>query len=325
MKRYLIYPTNFDARSYALEEPGPEWVQEAIDLHLQNRARLIESLKVELGEHDFEAKLQNFRELGTLPFSIIAHHNYLFIQARYAFIHGFYYPALTGACALGERILNHLVLDLRDQFPVSSFDKKSHTRESISDWMKAIDTLNEWNVFLDPKVRSTFEELMVLRHKSLHFNSSTLESIRGDALSALKCLAVIIEKQFGFLFNKIIPGSTGFFFLQKAAETTPFIKFYYLGQSAHVTPYFAMDRVDDILMVFDHQGEDFVDVTDAEFIEIFNARSLDQLTSTAVPWAKDVKVVAMLPGRIADVRLCYDIEIPTENTPNGHESELAAK
>jgi len=47
---------------------------------------------------------------------VIAYHNSFLRRVRDAFASGNYYPALTAGCALGERILNHLILDLREEF-----------------------------------------------------------------------------------------------------------------------------------------------------------------------------------------------------------------
>ena len=64
------------------------------------------------GAFDAQTKAQNLKDMGNAPFSILAFHNKFLHQIRDSFILGAYYPALTGACALGERILNHLALNL---------------------------------------------------------------------------------------------------------------------------------------------------------------------------------------------------------------------
>ena len=51
-----------------------------------------------------------------LPFSVIAYHNLFLEQTREAFVMGHDYPALTGSCALGEKILDPFVLRLRDDY-----------------------------------------------------------------------------------------------------------------------------------------------------------------------------------------------------------------
>jgi hypothetical protein len=60
--------------------------------------------------------VKNATDLGAKSFSLVAYHNDFHEQARRSFVAGSYYPALVAACALGERILNHLLLDLRGSF-----------------------------------------------------------------------------------------------------------------------------------------------------------------------------------------------------------------
>lgn len=110
MKRYRVLPFfDFDTRSLTLSEPiREEWDEQVKALHRQNRENTINHLKAEFGEIGWEQKIQNFVDLGPKPLSIIAFHNSFFAQVRSSFVVGAYYPALTGACALGERVLNHL-------------------------------------------------------------------------------------------------------------------------------------------------------------------------------------------------------------------------
>ncbi|WP_281931471.1 hypothetical protein [Methylocystis iwaonis] len=299
MRRYLIFPLQFDTRAHALEQvPQDPQLAEQLD---RGRESLIANLKVELGENNFEEKLQNFRELGSSPFSVIAHHNVLFHQARYAFIHGFYYPALTASCALGERILNHLFLDLREHFPQSTFDRKSHTRRSIDDWTKAIETLHEWRIFQAEEVKATFEELRNLRHRSLHFNASTVETLKEDARLALAYLATIIEKQFGFQFPRTIPGSKGAFFFKKDAESDPFIRRYYLPQCPRVSPFYTMLPFKEGWLVFDRKADPNVEFSDEKFVSIFGARTPDQLAPSTVPWSGEISVVALTQAGVMSV------------------------
>ena len=88
MKRHIVFPLDFDSRAYLLKEPGEHWEESVKKLHLENQATLIEELRVELGELNFEQKLQNFKDAGQSPSSIISHHNILYRQARYAFVLG---------------------------------------------------------------------------------------------------------------------------------------------------------------------------------------------------------------------------------------------
>ena len=114
------------------------------------------------------------------PSSIVAHHNILVRQVRDAFVAGQYYPALTGACALGERILNHLALDLRDEFRATPEFKSMYGKNSFDNWPRVIETLENWQV-LQPQAAVALRELGQLRHRSLHFNPETVLNTREHA------------------------------------------------------------------------------------------------------------------------------------------------
>jgi hypothetical protein len=106
------------------------WEDNVKEMHYQNRRNTEQELIHEYGEFAADDKKHNFIELGVKPFSIVAFHNKFFEQIRTAFVMGAYDPALTGACSLGERILNHLILLLRDdlnQHPtIRKFMQRSH-------------------------------------------------------------------------------------------------------------------------------------------------------------------------------------------------------
>src|SRR2546428_7716153 len=110
MKRYRVLSFDFDARATTLnQERQPDWEPHVQELWRNNQAQMHQELVDEFGSIAAPAKLQNFKDLGPAPFSIIAFHNRFFRQVRSSFVIGGYYPALTGACSLGERILNQLI------------------------------------------------------------------------------------------------------------------------------------------------------------------------------------------------------------------------
>ena len=157
MKRYRIFPFfDFDTRARNLLDPiNEEWDEKVKAQHRVARENTLKSLQHEFGAHNAEQKVQNFIDLGSKPFSVIAFHNLFFAQARNAFISEAYYPALAGVCALGERILNHLVLGLRDAHKASPEYKKIYRKDSFDDWGLAIDVLLAWEVLL-PEVAAKY-------------------------------------------------------------------------------------------------------------------------------------------------------------------------
>ena len=65
------------------------------------------------------------------------------------------YPALTGACALGERILNYLILNLRDDFHSTPEYKQVYRKDSFDQWDAPINALASWGVLLPEVAVST--------------------------------------------------------------------------------------------------------------------------------------------------------------------------
>lgn len=156
MKRFRVFSMDFDSRAMMLtEEIREDWEPTVKELHRQNRRQIQESLIHAYGASNYESKRQNFIDLGTKPFSVMAFHNAFFEQIRLAFVMGAYYPALTGACALGERILNHLILNLRDDFRATPEYKQVYRNDSFDQWDIPINALTSWGVLL-PEAADSF-------------------------------------------------------------------------------------------------------------------------------------------------------------------------
>lgn len=138
---------DFDARAnYLALEIRDEWDENTKRLHHENKARARQGIVYQYGQAAAETKLQNFMDLGSKPFSVLAFHNRFAEQVRHSFVVGSYYPALVGACALGERLLNHLILNLRENFKGTPEYKKVHRKSSFDDWELAIGTLESWGL-----------------------------------------------------------------------------------------------------------------------------------------------------------------------------------
>lgn len=113
VRRFRIFSFDFDSRPRdLLETPSEDWSQEAQKQWQARHGQLIASLFDEFGCRNIDRKIEDFAAFGPKPFSIVAHHNAMFDHVRTAFVSGAYYAALTGACALGGRILDHLILDV---------------------------------------------------------------------------------------------------------------------------------------------------------------------------------------------------------------------
>lgn len=270
MKRYRVLSFDFDARVRTLaEEIRDEWEESVKELHRRNRQSVEESLIHSYGAQSYHAKRQNFIDLDAKPFSVVAFHNRFFEQVRTAFITGAYYPSLAGACTLGERILNHLVLLLRDDFKSSPEFRRVYGKQSFDNWDTAIDALASCGVLL-PEVADEFRSLKEMRNRSLHFRPEVDTNDRELAVDAIKTLSAIIASQFSAFgpqpwFIKTIPGEI---YIKKERETDPFIKRVYLPNCILVGYQHIVESVVPRFVVNDDFPYDDREITDDEFSDL---------------------------------------------------------
>jgi hypothetical protein len=212
------------------------WDPTAKMLHEQNLKAIEESLVSEFGAQSFDVKKRNYLEIGPKRASILAFHNKFYEQVRNAFVVGSYYPALTGACALGERILNHLVLKLRDFYIGTPEYKSVYRKDSFDDWSVPISVLKSWNILL-PDAVVALHSLASARNRAIHFNPEVDLNEKELALEAIKLLQKIIEVQFSawgpMPWAFIVPGEI---YIKKDWENHPFIKKVYLPSCVKVGP-----------------------------------------------------------------------------------------
>ena len=274
MKRYRVGTYDFDSRPTFLATRIEDHWDERLKASWQdNKAAIRQGLQEQFGSWEFETKLQNLADIGPKPMSILAFHNEFAEQVRRAFIVGAYYPALVGACALGERLLNHLVLLLRDDFRTSPEYKRVYRKSSFDNWQVPIATLSNWSVLL-PETETAFESLSTIRNRTVHFEPQTDTNDRSLALEAVRLLTSIIELQFSSFGRQpwFIPDTRGVAFLSKAAESQPFIRRVYIPNSVLVGPWHTVARLgDDRLVVEDRYPYDDREVSDEEFRELFHA------------------------------------------------------
>jgi hypothetical protein len=212
--------------------------------HRQGREQVERSLLHEFGEDYSDAKRQNFIDLGPKPLSVLAYHNEFHQDARTAFVMGAYYAAQTAAGALGERMLNHLVLALRDDFKHTAQYQRVSRKTSFSNWRLMIDTLESWDVLL-PSVATGFRKLCRLRNSAVHFNPNLDSGSRAPALKALNTLGGILTSQFSAFGPQpwFIKGTPGESYIKKDWENRPFIKRVYLPNCRPLGPAHVVEGV----------------------------------------------------------------------------------
>lgn len=266
MKRFRIFGFDFDTRVHSLtSEIQDHWEEHVKELHRRNREQTEIEIVWEFGEASAEQKRQNFIDLGPKPVSILAFHNRFFQQIRVSFVMSAYYPALTASCALGERILNYLILILRDDFKATPEYKRVYNKDSFDNWDTAIDILEAWDVLL-PAVVVEFRKLRDGRNDAIHFRPEVDKNDRTLALGAIGNLGSILGNQFGAFgaqpwFITDIPGEI---YIKKDWETRPFIRKVYLPNCIAVGPKHNVESVMPLVVKDDHEYEER-EVTDEEF------------------------------------------------------------
>jgi len=266
MKRYRILQCDYDTRAYFLSlKIEDDWEPTVRHLHQQSKEAIREGLVRQYGEFSADLKVENFVALGPKSFSVLAFYNKFAEQVRGAFVVGGYYPALTGACCLGERILNHLVRTLRQDFASTAEFKRVAGKQSFDNWNIAIDVLEAWNVLL-PDVVVKFRDLWKLRWRAIHFDPATDCDDRPLALDAIKLLSEIIQAQFGAWGRQpwllLLPGES---YIAKDAEANPFVRHVYLPNCRLVGPRHTLDLHDGEFIVHDDFPYEDRQIADDEF------------------------------------------------------------
>lgn len=279
-RRLLSWGMDFDSRAMTLGTKIEEhWEPQVKEMWAVNQKNIRQSLIAHFGEQAIDQKVDNFLCIGAKPMSVMAYHNRFFEQVRRSFVMLDYYPALVGACALGERILNHLILDMRDFFKSTPEYKQVYRKDSFDKWEVPIDTLEAWGILL-PEAAVEFRALKALRHRSIHFNVGTYSTLREDALAAVVHMRTIIEQQFGSFAVRpwFISGTKGHVFIKKEWETHPFILTYFVPSCPFVGPLFGMaPDQNGAWNIFDKADYGDGDWSDEEFTREYNERDPEQV------------------------------------------------
>ena len=253
MKRYRILSFDFDLRANAPTE------------------EMKDGLVAEYGSLNSDIKIDNFFALGVNPISIIAFHNKFLRQVRSAYVIESYYAALTGACALGERILNHLIIRLRDYYKGTDEYKKVYRKDSFDNWDLAINTLEAWDVLL-PNVVELFWELKEIRNKSIHFNPEIDSNDKELSLEAISKLKEVVGGQFSGFGTQpwFIEGTRGACYIKSEFEEKPFVKEIVLPNCVKVGHLHRLEHGQNGLVVHDAHDYAEIEISDERFAELMN-------------------------------------------------------
>jgi hypothetical protein len=173
---------------------------------------------------------------------------------------------------LGERILNQLFLELRDDYKDSLGYRLYGKKNSITNWPHLIAVLQSWDVLL-PDVADAFLELEGLRHRAVHYSAGVEENARDLALKALRQMHLIVQRQFG-AFGRlpwILGGVPGEMYIKKEFERKPFIKHIVLPSCLLLGPWHKYgDFKDGVFQVHEQPSYPDREITDEEFCALRN-------------------------------------------------------
>lgn len=270
----MAHAISFDTRAHFLnDEINRDWEPEVIALHGEKRRQVRIALIHEFGNSNHERKISDYAALGVAPWSVLDRHNTFMRQIRDSFSLGAYYPALVGACALGERLLNELVIRLRNSYSSHSATEKVARPKTFTDWVLCIEALHRWGV-LDDSVATKFNNLRKLRNRSIHFAADLAAArVREEALTAITLIQEVIEALFTPHGGppRFIDGTPGHAFLSLSAEEEPFIREFILPASMLLSPNFEMAPSSDgrWFDVFDDETyqDHFPSLSDEEFAQ----------------------------------------------------------
>ena len=220
LKRYRFSRFYVDTIRAHIENP-------AVDFDGQIR-RLVEQ---RYGVLDIEQKAQRFLLVKPPPLRIVGEYNDVLLDVQDAFVAGALFSATTGACCLGERILNELIIRTKAYFKDSSGYKKVYRKNSIVDWKLMIDILKDWSIISDG-VADSYENLGRIRHQyAVHYHD--MDGLEDRALEALNLVMQISEELFG-LRPDVFFFVEGESYIRKDAESMPVVREFFIPECINV-------------------------------------------------------------------------------------------
>jgi len=223
MKRYRFFQFNIDSSRnlYTANIPEP--------IKTEYQEQHEEFLRAEYGTNNFDHKFDHWREIPTPVLSVLGEHTQLLKDIERAYVSGGLYPAMTGACCLGERIFNQVILSVRDEYKSHEHYKEIHKYQTIIKWELGIETMSNFGIISD-ETAAKYRELHQIRIQGVHFQAKT-QDLGALAKRAIELINGIVADMFGIVpQNRCISWCEvpGEIYLRKEYESDPFVKKFYL-------------------------------------------------------------------------------------------------
>lgn len=226
-RMYRVFGFALDTRVAIFSQVGLEYAKK----------QLAAGLRDQWGHRNFEEKLARFTKLNLSFVGVPDEYYGLLSEIVDVYCCGHFYPAMTAAGALGERILNRLLIKTRDHFKNTKHYKDVYRKQSFDNWDKPIFILKEWGI-ISSEVAEAFEKLKVYRNDSIHYNEGY--AFEENTHHAITELTKIIDLQFNYI-NRTdlfwvfdVPGEI---WLKSAQQANPFVKEFVLPHCAWLSAY----------------------------------------------------------------------------------------
>jgi hypothetical protein len=272
MKRYRFLGFFIDTARNVFRADVPSAIME--------RVKIEESagLKFQYGEQDFNAKFERWFSIPKPSVSVVDEHTHLLEDIERAYVAGGLYAALTGACCLGERIFNQIILRIRESYKSHPQYKYVFRSGSINDWNLGLDTLREWNILTEP-TENMYRRLYKLRTEAVHFQDKD-QILEPMAKEGIELINGIVTDLFGlgpenkFVSWCEVPGEI---YLHKEYENTPFVREFYLSSAVLVGYKHTVESTSDLGFVArDDNSYPDTEISDAEFVRLRKEHNNDR-------------------------------------------------
>lgn len=255
MKRYRLTNFYINAMQTGLRN---------LTLQGAEREREIEQLKSMIaatrGPLNIDEKFARWMELDLYTLRSRVEFEDFIEQVAEAYVSTLDYPALTGACCIGERILNILILKLRDHFRSSPHYGDIHRKQSFNDWDYAMEILDDWDI-LNADMLRHFGELKEIRNRRVHYQP--IGDARADALQAIKNALWLTHAIFGVRADLTFT-TMGEIYIKKAVEASPLVKEFFLPSCIQVGYKYRQEGG----LIHDDEPYENREITDEEFARL---------------------------------------------------------
>lgn len=192
--------------------------------------KMYEFITLNYGSANTMEKFDRWYSLNPPDLCAPVSYHELMREVEGAYIRGDYYPALTSACCLGERILNHLAIELKEYYSSSPHYKDIARKDSIQDWEKAIRILSDWEV-INNQQATDFAKLLSLRNPAVHFGN--VKDRSSTAFEALNLIYSVTKSLFGYSIP-VFFWAPGEIYISYEKESDPFTKTFLLPHCVKV-------------------------------------------------------------------------------------------